>query len=139
MEKRAKDRAAAQQSGLVGCGVLALFGFLFFAFCSGSDDEKTEAGSAVSAAESAEDKRKGFHCLSEWDGSHREFKASVISQLRDPDSFEHDATRVTPVKDGQHTIVMEFRSRNGFGGMNRSTAIGTFSNATCDATVVGIN
>lgn len=134
MEQRAKAQAEAQKAGTIGCGVLALFAVLFLAFCTGGGD----GSSTTSSADSAEDRSKGFHCLSGWDGSHRGFVDAVKRQLRDPESFEHDETRVTPVVDGQHTILMTFRSRNGFGGMNVGTAIGTYSNATCQATVVGI-
>lgn len=77
----------------------------------------------------AEDRRKGFHCLSPWDGSHREFELLVKRHMNDPDSFEHVSTRVTPVQSdtGRHTIIMEFRGRNAFGGVVTNTAIGSYS------------
>jgi hypothetical protein len=70
--------------------------------------------------EAAEAKRRsGFHCLSKWDGSHRELVRSLKASLRDPDSFEHIETRITPVDDkGYHVLMMNYRARNGFGGMN---------------------
>jgi len=100
--------------------------------CSGKSDQDK----AKDAAASAEDKRKGFHCLSSWDGSQRNVIRLVKEQLRDPNSFEHVETRITPVKDGQHTVLMKYRARNGFGGMNVETAIATISNSSCDATLV---
>lgn len=61
----------------------------------------------------------------------------VKSNLRDPESFEHAETRITPVVKGKHTIIMQYRARNGFGGMNAETAMGTIDNATCSATLIG--
>jgi len=76
----------------------------------------------------AEERRKGFHCLSAWNGSHPRFVAGVKERLNDPRSFEHVETRVTPVNpDGQHVIEMEFRARNGFGALVLNTAYGTYS------------
>lgn len=87
----------------------------------------------------AEEKRKGFHCLSAWDGSHAAFKRYVKSQMRNPDSFDHISTRVTPVdENGQHTLLMEYRAENGFGGMNVGTAMAKYSNATCDFTLISL-
>lgn len=97
-----------------------------------------EKGSSSGKKDSAEDRRKGFHCLSAWDGSHRDFKKQVKEVMRDPDSFEHISTRVTPEKNGEHTIIMEYRARNGFGGMNIGTALGTYSNATCKSVVLSV-
>lgn len=74
-----------------------------------------------------EDRRKGFHCLSPWNGSHREFVKLVKDRMNDPDSFEHVETRVTPVQgDGKHIITMQFRGRNAFGGIVKNTAIGSY-------------
>ena len=68
--------------------------------------------------------------------------AQVKRVLRDPDSFEHDETRITPANDkGKHTIMMTYRARNGFGGMNVETAIGEVDQSSCAVTVsdLGIN
>lgn len=86
-------------------------------------------------AVAAEDKRKGFHCLSTFDGSSRPFRRAVEAQLRDPDSFDHIDTRITPVKEGRHTVIMNYRARNGFGGMNVEQAIGQVDHESCE--VVG--
>ena len=48
---------------------------------------KREADRLAREAEAqaeAEDRRKGFHCLSQWDGAHTEFKRFVKSQMRNP-------------------------------------------------------
>ena len=111
--------------------VILVLGILVLGMCSGPNEK--EKAAQVNAT--AEDRRKGFHCLSSWDGSHRGVVDSVKAQLRDPESFEHDETRITPAKDGQHTLIMKYRARNGFGGMNVTTAMATVDNATCAATV----
>jgi hypothetical protein len=91
---------------------------------------------AAAEREEAEERRKGFHCLSGWDGSNRSLVAAVKRQLRDPDSFEHDETRIAPVlpsSEGKHPISMRYRARNGFGGMNVETAVGYVDPRTCGA------
>jgi hypothetical protein len=68
-----------------------------------------------SAKEQAERDLRGFRCLSAWDGSSADMIGSVKAKLRDPSSFEHITTLVTPANaKGQHRIVMEYRARNGF-------------------------
>jgi len=94
---------------------------------------KAERAAAAAAAEKAAEQQKGFHCLSGWDGSHSKFKSQVKSMMRNPSSFEHISTRVTPINsEGTHTIFMEYRAENGFGGMNVSIAKGKYSNSNCD-------
>lgn len=90
------------------------------------------------AAPDAETRRKGFHCLSAWDGSHPEFRRSVKSRMRNPKSFEHIETRAAPVSGGRHTIIMTFRAENGFGGMTVGQAVGSYSNSDCSATILSI-
>ncbi len=86
-------------------------------------------------AAEADEHRRGFHCLSPWDGAHDDFKALVQNMMRNPSSFEHIQTRISPVDaDGNHTIIMDYRAENGFGGMNVGVATATVSNATCAAT-----
>lgn len=96
---------------------------------------EAEAAQAAAAKEKS-DRISGFHCLSAWDGSNRSFVRQVKAQLRDPDSFDHDETRISPVKNGQHLVTMRYRARNGFGGMNVATAIGSVDAASCEATVL---
>ena len=86
-------------------------------------------------ARAAEHRAKGFHCLSGWDGSHIKLVAQVKRQLRDPDSFEHIETRVSRVKEGKHNVIMQYRARNGFGGMNATTARGVYLNRDCSVTI----
>ena len=87
----------------------------------------------------AERKRKGFHCLSGWDGSHRGVKQTIEDRMRDPDSFEHIETRITPVNEsGTHTLSMQYRARNGFGGMTNGIATATIQNSSCDYSITSI-
>lgn len=102
-------------------------------------EEEDRKIAAAKAADEQEERRKGFHCLSAWDGSHRDFARAIKQNLRDPDSFEHVETRVTPVgDDGTHKILMTYRARNGFGGMNVGEALGTFRNDNCDPTILTV-
>lgn len=91
----------------------------------------------AAAVKEAEDRKAGFHCLSSWDGSHRELVRALKRSLRDPDSFEHVETRISPVNaKGFHTLSMQYRARNGFGGMNLGRLIATVKNSDCSAEIV---
>ena len=79
------------------------------------------------------EERRGMHCLNGWDGSHWKMQAEIKRRLRDPDSFEHVETRITPIDEvGNHSIFMTFRARNGFGGKNVQQAIGVVDNKECE-------
>lgn len=100
---------------------------------------KSVAETAEKAAAVAEKKRKGFHCLSGWDGSHRGVKKYVEKRMRDPDSFEHIETRIAPVSErGDHTLIMKYRSRNGFGGMTVGMATAKIQNDDCSASILTV-
>ena len=78
------------------------------------------------------ERRRGMHCLNNWDGSHWGMQNEIKRRLRDPDSFEHIETRIAPIDEvGNHAIFMSFRARNGFGGMNVQQAIGAVDHAQC--------
>ena len=92
-----------------------------------------------SAPSAAEEKRKGFHCLSMWDGNNRDMEALIKQQLSDPGSMEVIGTRIVPVNEWQkHVIHVDFTARNAFGGRVRSTAIGSVDHETCAVTFIGI-
>ncbi len=92
-----------------------------------------KAAQEQAAAEAERDRKYGFRCLDFWDGSHPGIVRAVKAQLNDPDSFQHDETKVYPVnEEGRNAAFMTFRARNGFGGMVRGKALGSFDNATCD-------
>ncbi|WP_338608073.1 hypothetical protein V6617_16830 [Pelagibacterium nitratireducens] len=140
--KKAKAPKAPKKKGNVFFIIgLLVWGGLFAIMWIGSGQpggSGSTGSQAVStrAAEQAEDERKGFHCLSSWDGSNRALVDTVKNSMREPGSFEHIETRITPVNNGQHTIIMEYRGRNGFGGMSVETATGTLSNNGCRLTDV---
>lgn len=85
-----------------------------------------------SAEERAEEKRQGFHCLSAWSGGHAKLMDEVKRKLRDPSSFEHVRTTVTPVSnEGTHWMRMTFRAKNGFGGLDSGLVQAEFANDDC--------
>ena len=96
--------------------------------------QKEEA--ALLVKKNAERRQKGFHCLSNWDGAHGLVKNKIERTLREPDSFEHVETKITPIDAyGNHTLHMTYRAKNGFGGVNVETAIATIKNSNCAATI----
>lgn len=94
--------------------------------------ETQRVAQGAKAAEQAEEKRKGFHCLSAWDGSQRAVIDWTKENLNDPGSFEHDETRIAPVDaEGNHTVIMDYRAKNGFGGVVRGAVMATINGSTC--------
>ena len=68
------------------------------------------------AREEIEERHKGFHCLSSWDGNHGGMTELIKARLNDPDSMETRETRITPVNNvGQHRIIVNFTARNAEG------------------------
>ena len=127
----AKKEATPGETAL-GCGLLLAL-VLGVATCVGSSDTSSSS-SSESSESTAEDRRKGFHCLSAWDGSQRDVVAQVKAGLRDPNSFEHAETKITPVNEkGYHAVIMTYRARNGFGGMNAGRAIASVRQSDCAA------
>lgn len=156
-EQQPKSKGNEFSDGLKGLAFLVILGVVGWNWLTGDSKEaeaeqsqpvaalspeekaKADAEAAAKAAEEAKEKAYGFHCLSSWDGSHRKFVDAVKQQLNDPDSFEHDETRTWTVReDGRNQVLMQFRAKNGFGGVIRGRAVGTFDNKTCDASVDSI-
>lgn len=130
------DTGGALVQVIAACVVVGLF-YLLFSWLS--DDEPTKEDLAKQANERAEDRRKGFHCLSGWDGSHTAVKSSIKEKMRDPSSFEHIETKITPIDEkGNHVLYMKYRAKNGFGGMNVATAKAVIDNSSCKATILSI-
>jgi hypothetical protein len=102
--------------------------------------DEAQAREVAQKAEDDKEKRlKGFHCLSNWDGSHTVVKKYVEDQMRDPDSFEHVETGIYPIdENGKHLLVMKYRAANGFGGLSIGNAIASVDNASCKATIISI-
>lgn len=137
----AKQRAAdSQRNGAIGCVALIIL-ILGISQCSPGPQEETKTETAGEQAakqkEEAENVRKGFHCLSAWDGSNRSLTRQVKDALRNPDSFEHVETRIGPVTEsGKHPIFMTYRAQNGFGGMNVESAAGMVDPSDCSAQII---
>jgi len=123
-----------------GCALALLLGigYALLSWCSGPEKtpEQLAAEQAQIEAKRVADENSGFHCLSGWDGSNASLVAQIKDQLRDPGSFEHDETRITPEDDGKHMVMMRYRARNGFGGMNVATAMATVDHRSCNATII---
>ena len=103
----------------------------------GKEDAKSSEEAAVESnvprpLPLSEGERKGLHCLSSWDGSHRGIKTFVRDRLRDPSSFDHVETRILPIDNqGEHRLVMTYRAKNGFGGTNVERALARITNGDC--------
>lgn len=128
---------------MAGIGLVALFGIGLIGNLINPPSEASEVSATsaptpdYAAIEEAEKRNAGFHCLSAWDGSHRELVNALKNTLREPDSFEHIDTRITPVSDeGYHVLMMNYRARNGFGGMNVGRLAATVKNSDCSFEVV---
>lgn len=137
-------RGSARRGVVIGVG-LFVAGFVLepgdpeARAAAAAERARVEAEEArVRAAEAAEERRRGFHCLSAWDGSHRAFREHVKAAMRNPGSFEHSETLITPVdEDGLHFLIMHYRAQNGFGGMNAGIARAEIDNADCGYRVLG--
>jgi hypothetical protein len=144
----ASQRSPAPKKQSEGCLkvaviVMAVFvGLGVLGSVIGPDKTENADGSGTSSSpntdESEQERRTaGFHCLSGWDGSHRELVSALKDSLRDPDSFEHIETKITPVNDkGEHVLLMRYRARNGFGGMNVGALMATVRNSDCSFQIV---
>lgn len=69
------------------------------------------------------------------------WNTSLVDQLkpslREPGSFEHISSRITPSDDnGEHTVTMRYRARNGFGGVSFGTTEALVSSLDCSAIVL---
>lgn len=142
-ELRAAARRQSPKGQAIGLGCLLLMvAAVAWGLHSCMSESPQEAAQRVAkekaaAAEAAEEHRKGFDCLNNWDGSNDSLVEQIKSNLRNPDSFQHIETKITPVNaQGQHMVIMEYRAQNGFGGMNVASALATVDPVTCRATIV---
>lgn len=96
---------------------------------------RKEAEERDQALARQEHRRKGFHCLSGWDGSNRSTVLQVKAVLKDPDSFEHMKTEIAPNVDGWHALRMTYRARNSFGGYNVELIVASIRHTDCRSTI----
>lgn len=142
-EQRAADRgfdSAAEMQGAEDEGITDPEAWAAFK-AEREREAELERQRVAEAEEQAEqeERRKGFHCLSAWDGSHTAFKRKVSEAMRNPSSLEHVETRIAPVDDdGQNRVIMTYRAENGFGGMNVGQARGLVDNETCEVTITAV-
>ena len=128
-----------------GCvvGLIVIIAAASAAGSGGSDgSERTDQNTKKAATETAEDKdnrRKGFHCLSTWDGNHDGMNELIKAELNDPGSLDVHTTSIAPVEGGVHAVKVDFSAKNAFGGMVRNEATGFIDHDTCEATLWGIN
>lgn len=123
-----------KKTSIVTWGILAL---ILFAIYGAWQTESNLTPEQIKARE--EQRVKGFHCLSSWDGSHSAVKKYVEERMRDPDSFEHVETRISPVNDkGTHRLAMKYRATNGFGGLTVGSATAIVDNESCQATITSM-
>lgn len=136
-----KAEMTAARGIALGLGLI-----LFVALCSPvpqpspSEPPETPSPSPTpDAAAAAEERRKGFHCLSVWDGSNRDLVAQIKRRLNDDDSFEHVDTTITPVNAaGSHILKMEFRAANAFGAKMLLSAWARINPADCKAEIISV-
>lgn len=123
-------------TGLIAIGLIVWAGSALVDGGTPETPEQRQQRVVAEDREAEEDKRKGFHCLSAWDGSHRAVVSYVEQNLKDPDSFDHAETRITPVNEnGEHLLVMQYRAKNGFGALTIGNATATIKNSDCSATI----
>lgn len=70
----------------------------------------------IEKVQAEQNKIKGFHCLSPWDGSYRPLVSTIKNYLKDPDSFKHRETTITPNNGGVHVAIMTYGAKNSYGG-----------------------
>ncbi|MES2337105.1 MAG: hypothetical protein V4537_03290 [Pseudomonadota bacterium] len=126
--------------GRLGCygtvaAILALPAFGITQCVRHSSDEVPgiSAQSAEGPVTTAQDEEEAYYqrrvksgevCADGPKGLNTSFELSVKQQLKDPDSFEHMGTVITPAKNSdEYDALMRFRSRNSFGGFAVGTAV----------------
>ena len=60
--------------------------------------------------------------FSAYDGSHRNLEDWVKRKMNDPKSYEHVETKYREVGKDSIFVIMQFRGKNGFGGVVKNTA-----------------
>ena len=72
-----------------------------------------------------------FKCLSSWDGSYSDLKRYTKKILKDPKSFDHRETLITPIVDGYQNVFMTYGAKNSFGGMMVETIVAKIRYSDC--------
>ncbi|MEM1344570.1 MAG: hypothetical protein AAGI34_08335 [Pseudomonadota bacterium] len=110
---------------LLGAGLLAVLTLILVR-------PPTSQAALTHRADNAEDVRRGLHCLSGWDGAHRDVVAEVRPTLWNPASFEHLETRViSELASAKHRLFMKYRARDERGDWQVGYAEAAFDGRTC--------
>ncbi len=142
---RVFDDGQSAKRGFAGVLFVLIVGLLFLtshlaerAKASAIEQEAADRiASAEASVEASTSRNQGFHCLSPIDGSHPAIVSAVKRGLRDPRSYEHIETQITPIDaSGKHQLMMHYRAANGFGGMTDGVVTATVDPVTCKASVV---
>lgn len=114
---------------------LAAAGLGWCSYQSPADRAATTARETAETLKQAERRRLGFHCLSSWDGAHRQFVDDLRPTLVDPASFQHVETRISPLTpQGDHLLVMDYRARDAIGLLRPGRATAVVRGKDCRAT-----
>ncbi|WP_085446507.1 zinc ribbon domain-containing protein [Magnetofaba australis] len=125
-----KCGAAIKKSSAFTLIVLLLTGLVLVLVLVGSN------ATQKSPEQRAEERRNGRHCLSSWDGTHKDVVKYVKQRLKDPGSFEHIETFIFPSNErGIHRLTMKYRAKNSFGGFVVGRAEAHVNSADCSAEV----
>ena len=84
-----------------------------------TEDKKKETQlklKEIEKVQTEQNKSKSFHCLSAWDGSYRPLVETIKKYLKDPDSFKHRETTISPNNGGIHVALMTYGAKNSYGG-----------------------
>jgi hypothetical protein len=118
-------------AGKIGCMSPLFVPLLLIGYCSYRSAESNRAAAQAEVVQRAADEaayqesvRTGKVCEDGPNGLNTSFQMNVMRELKDPDSFEHLGTVLTPAKNGEYDALMRFRSKNSFGGYVVGTAIG---------------
>ena len=103
-----------------------LVALVLIGYFTGGSDKKT-------ASTPVEPK---FKCLSAWDGSYPDLKRYTKKILKDPKSFEHDSTVITPIVNDEQAVYMTYRAKNSFGGVVVESIGAKIKNSDCS--LIGI-
>lgn len=108
--------------GLSGCAFAALVAVAaFIARSENGNDEVKPVKQQPLRVEKTLTREERIQSLLAEDGSYLPLVLSVKSSLREPDSFQHIQTGVVDMGAEGVMVLMRYRARNGFGGMNVET------------------
>ncbi len=119
-------------AGKIGCMSPLLIPVLLIGYCSHRSAESNRVAAQAEAVQKASDEaayqervRTGAVCEDGPNGLNTAFQMNVMRRLKDPDSFQHIGTVITPATKGDgYDALMRYRSKNSFGASVVGTAVG---------------